>query len=51
MYSPTFETVTQARQSLVRYFDLYNREHPLSSLDAKTPDEAHFKSLSQRQAA
>lgn len=51
IYSRAFGTVTQARPSLVRYFDLYNREHPHSSLDAKTPDEAHCKSRSQRQAA
>jgi putative transposase len=51
IYLRAYETVPQARQSLTRYFDFYNRERPHSSLDAKTPDEVYFHSLPQLLAA
>ena len=51
IYLHAYETVTQARQSLARYFDFYNRQRPHSSLDAKTPDEVYFNSLPQQLAA
>jgi putative transposase len=51
IYLHAYETVTQARQSLAKYFDFYNRQRPHSSLDAKTPDEVYFNSLPQPLAA
>jgi len=37
-----YETVSAARQFLVRYFNFYNRRRPHSALDEKTPDMAYF---------
>src|SRR5271154_1859693 len=37
-----YDTVAEARASLSRYLDFFNRQRPHSSLDRKTPDEAYF---------
>ena len=37
-----YETVSEVRQALARYFDFYNRRRPHSTLDGKTPDTADF---------
>ena len=42
VYLHGYETVFVARQALNRYFDLYNRRRPHSTLDGKTPDMAYF---------
>ena len=42
MYLRAYDTVAQARVSLGRYLDFYNRKRPHSSLDARTPDSAYF---------
>jgi transposase InsO family protein len=34
--------VSDARTSIGRYLDLYNRRRPHSSLDGRTPDQAYF---------
>ena len=42
VYLHGYETVSAARQALIRYFDFYNRRRPHSTLDGKTPDMAYF---------
>lgn len=51
VYLRAYESVSHARQSLGRYFDLYNQRRPHSSLDDQTPDEAYFIKLPLAQAA
>ena len=41
----------EARASIGRYLDFYNRKRPHSSLDARTPDHAYFDHLPQVAAA
>ena len=42
VYLRAYESVGQARASLDRYLEFYNRKRPHSSLDARTPDQAYF---------
>jgi putative transposase len=42
VYLRAYDTVSEARQSIGRYLDLYNRRRPHSSLDGRTPDQAYF---------
>lgn len=42
IYLHAYDTVSDARQALSRYFDFYNRRRPHSTLDGKTPDTAYF---------
>ena len=42
VYLMAYDTVAEARASLSRYLDIFNRQRPHSSLDRKTPDEACF---------
>ena len=42
IYLHGYETVSDARQALTRYFDFYNRRRPHSTLDGKTPDTVYF---------
>jgi putative transposase len=42
VYLRAYDSVGQARASLGRYLDFYNRKRPHSSLHARTPDEAFF---------
>jgi putative transposase len=42
VYLRAYDSVGEARASLGRYLDFYNRERPHSSLDRRTPDEAYF---------
>ena len=51
VYLHAYDTVTQARQGLERYFRFYNERRPHSSLDGKTPDQVYFDSLSPPLAA
>jgi putative transposase len=51
VYLHAYDSVSHARQSLGRYFDLYNQRRPHSSLDDQTPDEAYFSNLPLAQAA
>ena len=51
VYLHAYASVADARASLGRYLDFYNRQRPHSSLDRKTPDEAYFNHLSQIAAA
>jgi putative transposase len=51
VYLRAYDSVSQARASLGRYLDFYNRKRPHSSLDARTPDHAYFNHLPQVAAA
>lgn len=42
VYLHAYETVSQAKASLARYFHFYNERRPHSALDRQTPDEAYF---------
>jgi putative transposase len=44
VYLRAYDSVSDARASLGRYLDLYNRRRPHSSLDDMTPDQAYFGS-------
>ena len=41
VYLHAYDSVTEARQSIMQYVDWYNRARPHSSLDRQTPDEAY----------
>jgi putative transposase len=45
VYLRAYDSVAEARASIGRYLDFYNRKRPHSSLDARTPDQAYFDSL------
>ena len=51
MYLRAYESVSEARISIGRYLDFYNRRRPHSSLDGSTPDQAYFTPLPLRSAA
>jgi putative transposase len=42
VYLRAYGSVSEARVSISRYLDFYNRRRPHSSLDRRTPDEAYF---------
>ena len=50
-YLRAYDSVGEARASIGRYLDFYNRKRPHSSLDARTPDHAYFEHLPQVAAA
>jgi putative transposase len=51
VYLRAYDSVGEARASIGRYRDFYNRRRPHSSLDGTTPDQAYFTPLSLRLAA
>jgi putative transposase len=51
VYLRAYDSVAEARASIRRYLDFYNRKRPHSSLDARTPDHAYFLDLPQVAAA
>lgn len=51
VYLRADDSVAEARASLGRYLDFYNRKRPHSSLDARTPDRAYFDHLPTAMAA
>ena len=51
VYLRAYDSVSEARASISRYFDFYNRGRPHSSLDDATPDQAYFNPLPLRMAA
>ena len=51
VYLRAYGSVDEARASLGRYLDFYNRRRPHSSLDRRTPDEAYFDYPLQKAAA
>jgi putative transposase len=42
VYLRAYESVSQARESLGRYFNFYNTRRPHTALDRQTPDEVYF---------
>jgi putative transposase len=42
VYLRAYDSVSDARSSIGRYLDLYNRRRPHSSLDGRTPDQAYY---------
>lgn len=42
VYLHAYESVSNARESLERYFAIYNSKRPHASLDRRTPDEVYF---------
>jgi putative transposase len=42
VYLKAYDSVSEARGSIGRYFAFYNQRRPHSSLDRRTPDEAYF---------
>jgi putative transposase len=51
VYLRAYDSVSDARASIGRYLDFYNRRRPHSSLDGTTPDRAYFEPLPIRMAA
>jgi putative transposase len=51
VYLRAYDTASEARASIGRYLDFYNRRRPHSSLDGTTPDHAYFTPLPLRLAA
>jgi putative transposase len=51
VYLRAYDSVSEARVSIGRYLDFYNRRRPHSSLDGTTPDHAYFTQLPLRLAA
>src|SRR3954464_7018176 len=51
VYLRAYDTVSEARASIGRYFAFYNGRRPHSSLDRQTPDQAYFNRLPQAAAA
>ena len=51
VYLRAYDSVAEARASIGRYLDFYNRKRPHSSLDARKPDHAYFTHLQQVAAA
>jgi putative transposase len=51
VYLHAYDSVSEARVSLGRYFDFYNRRRPHASLDDATPNHAYFTPLPLRLAA
>jgi putative transposase len=51
VYLRAYDSVSEARTSIGRYLDFYNRRRPHSSLDGTTPDQAYFNPLPIRMAA
>ena len=47
VYLRAYDTVSDARASIARYFSFYNTQRPHSSLDRQTPDQAYFNRLPQ----
>lgn len=51
VYLHAYDSPSDARTGLERYFQFYNARRPHSSLDAQTPDQVYFNSLPQPMAA
>ena len=51
VYLRAYDTASEARTSVGRYLDFYNRRRPHSSLDGNTPDHVYFTPLPLRMAA
>ncbi|MBS4051513.1 MAG: transposase, partial [Methylomonas sp.] len=45
IYLHAYDSVAQARASILDYFEWYNRERPHSSLNRQTPHQAYYDLL------
>ena len=51
VYLRAYDSVSEAKAHLGRYFDFYNGRRPHQSLDGQTPDEIYFNNLPQEKLA
>jgi putative transposase len=51
VYLKAYDSVSEARTSIGRYLDFYNRRRPHARLNGMTPDQAYFDPLPLRLAA
>ena len=51
VYLHAYDSVTEARHGLTRYFTFYNSGRPHTALDGQTPDMVYFAPLPQLEAA
>jgi putative transposase len=51
IYLRAYDSVSEVKTGLNRYFNFYNNRRPHSSLDGKTPDQVYFNKLPQLKAA
>jgi putative transposase len=51
VYLRAYDSVSEARACLGRYFSFYNARRPHQSLDGQTPDEIYFNNLPQERIA
>ena len=51
VYLHGYDSVTEARHGLTRYFTFYNQGRPHTALDGQTPDMVYFAPLPQLEAA
>ena len=51
VYLRAYESVSEARSGLGRYFEFYNSKRPHSSLDGMTPNQFYTKALPTPAAA
>jgi len=51
VYLHAYDSSSEAKTKLSRYFDFYNQRRPHSRLDRQTPDQVYFNSLPLKQAA
>ncbi len=51
VYLRAYDSVSEARASLARYFGFYNTRRPHQALDGQTPDEIYFSNLQEKIAA
>jgi putative transposase len=51
VYLRAYDSVAEARASIGRYLDFYNRKRPHSSLGARTPDRVYFDHMPLARAA
>ena len=51
VYLRAYETPTELRTGLARYFDFYNTRRRHSALDRRTPDEVYFDQANRNLAA
>jgi len=51
VYLRAYDSVSEAKASLARYFGFYNTRRPHQALDGQTPDEIYFSNLPQEKIA
>ena len=51
VYLRAYDSVSEAKAHLGRYFDFYNGRRPHQSLDGQTPDKMYFNNLPQERIA